>query len=105
MPDQIDWKTALTLDFAEGVPTFPFTEDENCNITGYGHQDKATFAAEVNRYDQAADPDGYSPEDAWAADDIAHQWVVQHPTDDERLVPVSEGTEGAVPVTALWGAR
>lgn len=104
MPEPIDWPKEFTTDMGNGI-TFPFAEDENCNITGWWHQDREMFADGINRYDQATDPDGYSTEDAWEADDIAHQWVVQHPTDDERLVPVSEGTEGAVPVTTLWGVR
>lgn len=95
----------LTMEYAEGVPTFPFVEDENCNITGYGHQDKAAFAAEVNRYDVVASgeplPDWTHK---WSAVDITHHWVTLQ-TARELLLPVPEDTEGAIPVTTLWGSR
>lgn len=100
-----DWATDLTTDWTEGVPKFPFVEDENANITGYGHQDKATFAAELNRYDAVTSGDEL-PEDeiGWTADDIAHNWVVPN-DDNETLRVVTSTTVCAIPVTTLWGAR
>lgn len=96
----IDW----TMEYAEGVPVFPFVEDENCNITGYGHQDPEAFAAEVNRYDEVANGYAADEDDLWTADDISHHWVLVE-KDGERLRPVAEGTPDAIPVTALWGQR
>lgn len=82
---------------------FPFVEDENCNITGYGHQDKATFAAEVNRYDDACGNN--VPEASRVAEsDISHQWAILS-DDGEHLHVVPESTAGAHPVTTLWGWR
>ena len=97
--------TAADLSFGQEV-TFPFIEDENCNITGYGHQDKAKFAALVNAYDVLVGGDIGE----WTADDITHGYAVTS-EDGERFwteldgEPVTEKTPGAWPYTALWGTR
>lgn len=101
---EFNWATDLTMDYAEGVERFPFTEDENGNITGYGHQDKATFAAEVNRYDEAANGYPLDEDDQWTADHVYHDWVLLN-EDDETLRAVTSTTAGAIPVTTLWGLR
>lgn len=85
--------------------TFPFVEDENCNITGHGHQDKAEFATAINQYDEVCNGEPYPEDEHWTADDIGHAWVTLDPDNDERLRPCPEGTEGAIPVTTLWGQR
>lgn len=93
-----------------GGLVFPFVEDENCNITGAGHQDKEAFAAAVNRFDEACTGEPKGEDDLVLADHISHEWVVVD-DDGERMwsaingSPVTEHTEGAQPVTALWGQR
>lgn len=98
--------------YTDGDVTYPFFEDEYCNITGYGHQDKAEFAAAVTRFGIAVV--GVDPEDAhWDESHVAHHWVLID-EDEERLwvrldrgkgEPVTESTPGAVPVTSMWGQR
>lgn len=99
------WREALTSDMGDDG-TYPFAEDDNCNITGYGHQDPATFAEHVNRFDITVG--GVDPDDAtFDAGDVVHRWVEsivdEHGQDWCRAVP--EGTPGAFPVTTLWGHR
>lgn len=112
-----DWFTTQWDDST----TFPFVEDENCNITGYGHQDKAMFAAEVNRYDEVCNGEPWPEGDEWTADYIGHRWAVMDPDGDrfwvnvpasdervEHLLPpgiVTAATPGAFPITTLWGQR
>lgn len=96
----------LTMQWDE-AHWFPFVEDENCNITGPGHQDKATFAQLVNLYDDVCNGEPLGPDERWTADDIGHTWI-RLPDDDGDLF-ITEGvtaeTPGAIPVTTLWGAR
>jgi hypothetical protein len=91
--------------------TYPFTEGESAEITGYGHQDKAEFAAAINRYDKAMNGDSWD-EEGWSASDISHQWAVRVSTelcsiyaDRERTQLVGPDTPGAFPITTLWNAR
>jgi hypothetical protein len=98
-----DWQSLLSMVWT-GDTTYPFMEDENANITGYGHQDKAAFASAVNAYDEDCNGGPIPEEDQWSADSIAHQWVLPD-ADDERLHPVVEGTPDAIAVTTLWGQR
>lgn len=94
----------------DAVTSFPFVEDENCNITGYGHRDKAAFAAEVNRYDTHCNGEAFPEVERWDESCITHRWAVIDP-DGERLwvevdgKPVTVTTAGAVPITCLWGQR
>jgi len=87
---------------------FPFFEDENANITGYGHQDKARFAAEINRYDALCNGKSMADDEQWTEHDITHKWVVER---GEYLAtevdgePVNAATPGAIPITGLWGER
>ena len=96
-----DW----TIDVAG--ETFPFVEDENANITGLGHTDQATFAATVNRFDDACGLD-LAADDRWTADHIVHAWVTLG-DDDETLHPVDAVSAATTPdafaVTGLWGQR
>jgi hypothetical protein len=102
------------LDFTtqwDETTSFPFIEDENANITGYGHQDPDAFAAEVNRYDEVCN-DGapFSEDEQWSGAHVGHRWAVLD-QDGERLwtehegQPVTASTPGAFPITTLWGQR
>ena len=93
-----DWTTQY-----DDTHTFPFVEDEDGNITGYGHQDLDAFAAAINEYD-AVCGDVHPEAELWTGDEIAHHWVTVD-EDGERLHPCSADTPGAVPVTGLWGQR
>lgn len=83
----------------------PFMEDENCNITGPGHQDKTAFAALVNHYDSYASGEDLS--DEWGPEDIFHGWAVSYENEygEYYFYPCKKDEPGAVPVTTLWGAR
>jgi len=102
-----DWKKELRMPM---TVEFPFVEDENCNITGYGHQDKRQFARYLTAYDflvGGIDPDYVGH---WTEHDVKHQWVVPDPEDDERLVRVPFGVDSvdvpdAIPVTTVWNQR
>ncbi|UVY83814.1 hypothetical protein NLU66_16630 [Brachybacterium sp. NBEC-018] len=97
---------ALTL-WYDDTTWWPFTEGENCDITGPGHQPRAAFAAMVNAYDRHATGDDPLDVDEWVEADIAHGWAVLTETDsgDVQFVPALSTDEGAVPITKLWGAR
>ena len=107
-----DW----TMQMEEGGETFPFVEDEHANITGLGHQDKAEFAAAVNRYDTYCNGEPFPEDEQWGADHIAHRWAVRgsdgetlwtkHPTGTpQQGEPVTADTPGAIAITTLWGQR
>lgn len=107
MPQETPETTALRESFSmqyDADHLFPFIEDENCNITGYGHQDKAEFAAAVNRYDEVCCGRPLPEGEQYEAGDMGHAWVRLDP-DGEHLHLCSEDTEGAIPVTGLWGVR
>lgn len=88
----------------DDVDPFPFTEDENGNITGYGHQDKAKFVAEIERYDEYCNDEPIKSYEQWKESDISHQWVVVD-ANGELFIPAFPEDAGAIPVTTLWGAR
>ena len=86
--------------------TFPFVEDQNANITGYGHTNKAEFAAAVDRYDEVCNGEPSAESDQWTADAIGHKWALLLP-DDEYFTTrgIDESTPGAFPITTLWNQR
>ena len=61
----------------------PFIEDEDANITGPGHQNKAAFAALVNHYDAHASGEPLS--DNWGPEDISHGWVQVYEYEDGEI--------------------
>lgn len=96
---------AAWFTFVNAGVTYPFVEDENANVTGYGHQDPAEFAAAVNAYDEAMTGEVADEEDQWTADHISHQWAVMDP-DGERVRPVNhDQVPESIPITTLWGQR
>lgn len=90
---------------------FPFVENDRCNITGFGHQDKAAFAAALCEYDRVASGEGFTETDepVWDKGDVVHTWAVR--IDEETCVvelngvKVTETTPKAFPVTTVWGRR
>lgn len=92
------------LRFEEGGTTYPFQVDESDYVTGYGHQDKVTFARAVNHYDIhicGLDPENIDLD----ASGVEHQWVLFNPSENVLIVAVDEGTPGAHPITTCWGSR
>ena len=83
----------------------PFVEDEDCNITGPGHQDKSIFADLVNNYDAHAS--GEPVDTPWTAKDISHGYGVLFENEYNELyfLRAKKDDEGAIPITTLWGAR
>lgn len=82
---------------------YPFFADENSNITGYGHQDKKTFAEAIVRHDKE-----YWPDDPGATidldEDIKHIYV-RDDAENELFIVCGAEEEGAYPVTTYWVAR
>jgi len=66
--------------------TFLFYEDEDASgCYGFGHQDKASFAASVNEYDQLCGND-VPLDDQYTAADVIHCWaVLQDPRNPEGM--------------------
>jgi hypothetical protein len=95
----------------DAVHWFPFVEDENANITGPGHQDKAAFARMVDQFDEVASGEARPEDERWTADQITHRWVVppevtaEDPEGLYTVAGVTQDTPGAIPVTTLWGVR
>lgn len=94
--------------FEDGGFRWPFIEDENANVHGYGHQDKAKFAEAVAAYERHC---GYDGSESWGADAITHRWAVMDP-DGERFTVASKSgtpygpkTPDSFPITCLWGQR
>lgn len=81
-----------------GEEWFPFVEDENLNIFGPGHQDKDIFALTVTNWEYELGVTEY----AWSAEDIKHTYVKES---DGYLKEVPQETQGAFPVTCIWGQR
>jgi len=93
----------FTLKYSNEYEPYPFYEDEDGYITGYGHQDVEAFASEIVRYDQETGQEfGTSAEEYLPH--IDHRWAVLDST-EEYFLPVSKDTEGAFPITTLWGYR
>jgi hypothetical protein len=104
----LDTRSMVIWDLAmvgDNGTTFPFMEDENCNVTGYGHQACADFATMLNLWDTEQNGKPYPEDDQWSAGDIVHRWVIVNPGDPDSLIAVVEGTPDAWPVTTLWGQR
>jgi hypothetical protein len=86
--------------------TFPFFEDENGDgVYGYGHADKAEFAAKVNEYD--AHCNGEPLDEGYTDANVAHTWAVAYrptndPDGDWRFTrAVADSDEGAFPMTVI----
>lgn len=88
----------------DSIHTFPFIEDEQANITGYGHQDKTVFVQKVNEYDEICADEIIPDIDKFSADQIRHKWVTID-ANNERFTECNADTPGSIPVTTLWGWR
>lgn len=91
--------------FIDAGYTIPFVEDENANITGYGHQDKALFAEQVRIWEEYCNGGPLTEGEEWTAEDIGWQWAYVDEKDDEMMHPCAAEHEGAFPVTTIWGQR
>lgn len=84
--------------------TFPFIEDENAVIYGYGHHDKAKFVEVVKRYDMVVG--GCDPEDCGCSEaEIQHLYAAPDRTyPEERFTwkDVTPETPGAFPLTLVY---
>jgi len=85
--------------------TFPFFEDENANgVYGYGHTDKAEFAAKVTEYDTYCNGE---PVDGYTEADVSHTWAIAYcpagGDEDEWRLTRADGpdAEGAFPMTTV----
>lgn len=96
-------RMAMSMQYDE-ANWFPFVEDENANITGFGHQDRAKFAGDVNRYDEICMGEPYPEHERWTAEAITHDWVVIS-DDGEFFRKCGRSHVRALPVTCLWGQR
>lgn len=85
--------------------TYPFVEDEDHNLTGYGWLPLDAFVSAVNRYDEAL---GHVADEPVTSLDLAWLWV-KHGEDGESLVVLDpesvEDEPDAMQVTAVWGKR
>lgn len=93
-----DW----TMQMEVGGEVYPFVADEDGNITGFSHQDRAEFAAAINRYEAV---ECGNDDDLWTADDIGHDWMAPDEDSDEYFHVCTPDAPGAIPVTTLWGKR
>lgn len=84
-------------------PVYPFMEDEDSNLTGYGHQDKQKFSDEVNRFDREAGFEDDCTTD-WT-DEIQHAYVEPATEEEEPFTLCTKDHPGAVAITTLWGMR
>lgn len=100
---ETELREAFSLQY-DSEQKFPFTEDENCNITGYGHQNKTEFAAAINRYDEVCNGEPFPEDEQFEDGDIGHAWVTID-ADGEHLHACTSDTPGAIPVTTMWGVR
>ena len=116
MSDQSPRRALELLAGMYDTTTFlPFVEDENANITGPGHQNIRRFAEAVREWE--ATTGGFAPyhrdvedveqEIANLEEVIEHGWAVPtwFPGDEFSLKLVAPDTEGAIPITYIWGVR
>ncbi|WP_131827804.1 hypothetical protein [Mycolicibacterium fortuitum] len=101
------WPALTATDFQMhdhvGERILPFIEDENGNgVYGYGHWDKAQFAAAVNDYFQLRWPD-LDAEDWLTAGDVTHVWAVVTNPQTQRFSwdNVTADNPNAFPVTVI----
>lgn len=91
---------------------FPFFEDENGNwVIGYGHTDRAEFAAGVNEYDALANAGTmFSELRPYTSDDVVHAYAIATKPGDSPADPeywslnwheVTDKTRGSFPVTLV----
>lgn len=97
----MDHASMLTL-WVDETHWFPFTESEDANITGPGHQDPELFVRNVQLYDRLISMD--DDVEKMPIESVSHRWVLLD-IEKERLKQVPGGTLGAIPVTTIWNAR
>ncbi|MCV7286106.1 hypothetical protein H7J87_12275 [Mycolicibacterium wolinskyi] len=105
--DETAWPALTAADFQmhdhTSERTLPFIEDEFGNgVYGYGHWDKAEFAAAVNEYDRRHGAD-HADDEERTASDVAHAWAVVTDPDTQRFTwsDVTAESPNAFPVTVI----
>lgn len=87
--------------------TFPFFEDEDAaGVYGFGHIDKATFAAQVNQCDVLAMGESLASGIGYTESDVIHCWaVLTSPREDDGVRfswrGVDSRTLGSWPLTRI----
>lgn len=94
----------FTLTFSNEFNPYPFFEDEGGYITGYGHQDKKSFANEVSRYDLETGEDYGTVVEEYLPH-VRHRWGAYDPTGEYIIPPSHEILGETFPITTLWGCR
>lgn len=97
----------FTMWFTETM-WLPFVEDENCNITGPGHQNKEAFIQMVNDYDREAAGDlDRAEQEILTSEVVSHAYgmLFENESGDLWCKPTASHDPGAVPITTVWGVR
>lgn len=86
--------------------TYPFFEDDYAKgVYGYGHTDKAAFAAAVSACDEYLVGTGRDEDDAYTERDVRHGYVqgFRYPDGDFGFWEIfDEPFPGATPITWVW---
>lgn len=79
----------------------PFVEDEDGNITGPGHQNRLTFALQVNEYYYRVSFPDYG---TITYDDVSHTYgqVYDNESGEFWVKPAEPHDPGAVAITTVW---
>ena len=83
---------------------FPFTEGEDAEICGPGHQDLDAFAAAVRSYDALAQGIPVSETEPYDEGHIRHT-MVELVVDRFGEQMVRQAEAGTIPMTVIWGVR
>lgn len=79
----------------------PFVEDEDGNITGPGHQNRLTFAMQVNEYYHEVSWPDYG---TITFGDVSHSYgqVYENESGEFWVKPAEANDPGAVAITTVW---
>ena len=91
----------------DDTQSFPFFEDDRCNITAFGHWDKKKLAEYINFYDEYTTGDEFDSH--WKARDISHKWAVRFVTENGDVGiwahEIGPDTPKSFKISTLWGQR
>jgi hypothetical protein len=103
MSTEIDWPAAMTMQMSAEYNA-PFWENEDADITAYGHWDRDKLIEKIREYDQYLSGEEPIGDYSDANLQMRYRWVVpEGDLEDEtlRLRYVDEGTAGAFAVTTV----